>query len=94
MSGMILVSPASQPAILKYLSFFCSKGKRTETLHIHVAAISFFSQVQGFRDPCRTFLIRRALRGWDRAQPRDPDYRRPVTFNILSAMLQQLWEVC
>ncbi|KAJ7319784.1 hypothetical protein JRQ81_019295, partial [Phrynocephalus forsythii] len=46
------------------------------------------------QDPCRTPLIRRAIKGWERKTPKRQDNRKPITPPILRALLGELAGIC
>lgn len=53
----------------------------------HLAAISHHMKLLGQEDPTKSFLIRAALKGWARCEPRQPDTRSPIDFETLQGLL-------
>ncbi|KAJ7335365.1 hypothetical protein JRQ81_013306, partial [Phrynocephalus forsythii] len=53
--------PASRD-VMQFLCFLRSQGKSIKWLRAHLAAISFFCNLEGWLNPCRTLLIRRHWR--------------------------------
>ncbi|XP_078509688.1 integrase/recombinase xerD homolog [Lissotriton helveticus] len=59
----------------------------------HLAAVSHDSKLTGAQDPAKSFVIRAALKGWARDEPRAPDDRSPIDFPTLQDMLDALGPV-
>lgn len=85
--------PAHPEVVQRYLVHLRERGLAPRTIQGQLAAITFFSKVHGFPDPC-TFRARRAIEGWKRSTPRAPDSRRPITFEVLAGLTDHLPGVC
>ncbi|KAJ7338769.1 hypothetical protein JRQ81_012671, partial [Phrynocephalus forsythii] len=70
------------------------QGVSPSCLQAHLSAISFFCSLGGCQDPCRTPLIRRAIKGWERKSPKRQDNWKPITPLTLRALLEELVGIC
>lgn len=79
--------------IFAYLFFLAEKGVSGSTVSSALSALSFWFQLLGWEDVTKSFPVRRVVRGWKRVTHL-PDTRRPVSIQILLAILSLLPNVC
>ncbi|XP_073465035.1 uncharacterized protein [Aquarana catesbeiana] len=58
-----------------------------------MAALAFLFQLAGYGDFTKSFVVRRELRGYWKGSSK-PDSRRPVSFEVLGIILENLKKVC
>ncbi|XP_075060989.1 uncharacterized protein LOC142149560 [Mixophyes fleayi] len=51
-----------------------------------IAGISSMARVQGLTDPTKSFLVKKALKGWARLHPVPRDHRRPIDALLLARL--------
>ena len=84
----------SIPSLVGYLSHLRGMGRVASYARKHVAAIAFFVKAAGGRDNTGCFLVRQALKGWQRLEGARPDARRPIDSNRLAAIWEALGAIC
>ncbi|KAJ7331886.1 hypothetical protein JRQ81_014066 [Phrynocephalus forsythii] len=87
-------SPPTHEDVMHYMASLRAQGVPPSRLRAHRATISFFCTLGGCQDPCRTPLIRRAMKGWERKTPKRQDNRKPITPPILRALWGELTGFC
>lgn len=70
-----------------------SQGKSHSWVCGHLAAVRHDTRLRGGEDPTNSFLVRAALKGWARDEPRTPDSRSPIDFPTLQAIIDVLGRV-
>lgn len=58
-----------------------------------MAAVAFWCKLKGRQDATKSFLVRQALKGYRKQRGR-PDLRRPVSFEMLGGLCQQVQDIC
>ncbi|KAJ1143709.1 hypothetical protein NDU88_010014 [Pleurodeles waltl] len=70
------------------------QGKSTASARRHISAVAFFTKLVGGADHSRSFLIRQALKGWERLEGSIPDQRCPIAVDKLEKILGDLTGIC
>ncbi|XP_077783063.1 uncharacterized protein LOC144327460 [Podarcis muralis] len=83
--------PPTTDHVLHYLAHLHMLGLAAETIRMHSAAISFFSQFIFSADPCADFIVHMAIKGWGRLQPAKG---KPITFDLFCLIRQKLRSIC
>ena len=56
-------SPASAEMVSQFIAYQYELQYSPSTIASHLSAVSFFHKLQGFSDPCQTFIVLRVLLG-------------------------------
>lgn len=88
-----LVGQGVRSLLLYYLARKFNEGASVSVISIQLAGLAFLFKLQGQPDFTKDFWVRQALKGYRRAAVQR-DSRRPVTFEILGGIVEQLRGVC
>ncbi|XP_066441041.1 uncharacterized protein [Eleutherodactylus coqui] len=69
------------------------RGASASSARKHLSAIAFLLRLHGRRDVTKEFVFGQILKGWKK-EGSSRDDRRPITFELLKAMLNVLGAVC
>ncbi|XP_075053830.1 integrase/recombinase xerD homolog [Mixophyes fleayi] len=79
---------------MEYFMLRCyQEGLSKASMSSMIAGISFMAKVRGLADPTKSFLVKKALKGWSRLHPVPRDHRRPIDKVLLSRLIRVLPEV-
>ncbi|XP_078496136.1 uncharacterized protein LOC144752056 [Lissotriton helveticus] len=81
-------------AVVSFLGSMSDGGCTVACARHHMAAVSFFANMQGKQDPTKAFIVKMALRGWQRLEGPQPGVRHPMSIDTLAALIRALDEVC
>jgi hypothetical protein len=59
----------------------------------YIAGISYYNKIHGFTDTTQSFILKKVLLGFSRSNMHH-SARKPITLDILSAMIQTLPTIC
>lgn len=79
--------------LLYYVAKKLDEGVSVSVMNAQLAGLAFLFKLQGQPDVTKDFWVKQALKGYRRAVVKR-DSRRPVTFEILRGIVEQLGEVC
>ncbi|XP_066462916.1 uncharacterized protein [Eleutherodactylus coqui] len=69
------------------------RGASADAARKHVSAIAFLLRLHGSRDVTKDFVFTQILKGWKK-EKFSRDGRRPITFELLCAMMKIMGSVC
>ena len=81
--------PATEATVTTFISFLHQKSLAASTILTYVSAIGTLHKYAGLSDPTSSFLVRKTLYGLQKLKSRR-DIRLPITFSILSKLMQQI----
>ena len=91
--GLSVQWPASVQDVIAFISHLSIEGKSPSSMNTYTSAISYVHKLNGWDDPCKSFIIGKLKEGAKRARKR-PDCRRPITLQILRQLLHVLDGIC
>ncbi|XP_040285719.1 uncharacterized protein LOC120998906 [Bufo bufo] len=80
--------------LLMLLGQLKGEGWSVSKVNHLIAGVAFGLKLRGLPDLTKGFLVRQVLKGWRRGAGKVPDYRRPVSFELLVQMGDKLSCVC
>ncbi|XP_053107511.1 uncharacterized protein LOC128325774 isoform X1 [Hemicordylus capensis] len=92
--GLVEAWPVPVEHVMQFLVSLFRAGKAVSTMGGYVSALAFEAQVQGVQDTTGDPRVKRMLEGWARQQPRGPDKRRPLTLDVVVALIRHLPVCC
>ena len=92
--GRVALLPVSKINIIDFISYLSIQGKSAATISSYISGVSYFHKCQGFDDPADCFVVRKMIEGCRRDNPTLPDTRKPLTLEMLDAVLVALPRVC
>ncbi|XP_066450327.1 uncharacterized protein [Eleutherodactylus coqui] len=78
---------------LDTLAAMRKKGASADAAKKHLTAVAFLIRLHGSRDVTKDFVFGQIIKGWKKDKV-IKDGRRPITFELLNAILEVLGEVC
>ena len=84
--------PCSHTDILFYIAHLHQQKLSPATIACHLSAVTYFHKMKGFEDPCKHFLVGKAMTGI-RNISKSCDIRLPITRPILGVLLDSLSKV-
>jgi len=85
--------PVAITTILAYVAFMSKEGWAHSSICLHLSAIAFFHKMNNWVDPTDSFVVRKIKEGSRRLNSTS-DHRRPITFTLLTRIVQLLPSVC
>lgn len=86
--------PIPVAEILSFIAYLYEQKMAHSTIVSYLSGIGFFCKLNNFEDVTQNFIVKKALEGVRRSRPRAKDSRLPITFDILSSVLEVLPIVC
>ena len=86
--------PISRSQLIAFIAHLSISGKQASTIVVYISGLAFLHKSKGFPDPSDCFIIRKMLEGCRRDRPRVPDFRHPITHDILKHAVSGCQAVC
>lgn len=81
--------PVSYAFVPLYVAYAHQKGFASSTITSQLSALGYVHQLQGFEDPTKTFMVKKAIQGAGRLAPHY-DLRLPITAPIMRHLINAL----
>lgn len=81
---------SAEDSLLDFVWGHYQTGRSKAAMASALAGIAFFSRLGGERDPTKSFVLAKALRGWARVRPAPADSRRPIDRGLLRELMRVL----
>lgn len=91
--GLPLSWPAPLEHIIQFIASLSAEGKASGSIRTYISGLSYMYKIHGLTDITKAFIVTKLLEGAARQNPTH-DTRAPITFNILTTLLQALEKVC
>ena len=85
--------PVNSDTIVAFFAFLSIEGWASASIFLHLSAIAFVHKINGWPDPTNSFIVKKMKEGSKRLKS-CADSRRPITFPILSRLIQVLPAIC
>ncbi|XP_044155452.1 uncharacterized protein LOC122942023 [Bufo gargarizans] len=80
--------------LLELLGCLKREGWTVSKVSRFMAGVAFGFRLRRLPDLTKGFLVRQVLKGWRRGEPKVPDQRKPVSFELLLRVGVQLSSIC
>jgi hypothetical protein len=85
--------PPPPEQLVDFVAYLSFTNLSPNTVKSYIAGISYFNKIHGFTDTTQSFILKKVLLGFSRSNMHH-DARKPITLDILSAMIQTLPTIC
>lgn len=86
--------PISRDDLVAFIAHLSLSGKKASTICSYVSGLAFLHKSKNFADPSDCFLVRKILEGSRRDKPSTPDFRHPLTLNLLHTAITGTKIIC